>query len=121
MRKLPADSVLGFGLKRARKEQGFSQGDLAVRAKLAERTVRLLEQGRGNLDSLRAVLEQLGLKLVGRNLPPGDSLGEKLATLRRRRCLSQRELAELVGVSQPTIVALRRPRTGAALDAGAAT
>jgi phage N-6-adenine-methyltransferase len=85
---------------------GLSQGLLAAAVGLAEKTLRQLEQGRGNLDSWRAVLERLGLELVGRNLPPGESLGSKLASLRRRRRLGQRELADLVGVSQPTIVAL---------------
>jgi transcriptional regulator with XRE-family HTH domain len=75
-------------------------------AGLAERTLRQLERGRGNLDSWRAALGQLGLELAGRILPPGDTLGERLAALRRRRRLGQRELADLVGVSQASIVAL---------------
>ena len=106
MRKLPTDSRLGSALRSHRREKGLSQAALAAAAGLAEKTLRQLEQGRGNLDSWLAVLEQLGLELVGRNLPPGDSLGSSLASLRRRRRLGQRELAELVGVSQPTIVAL---------------
>jgi phage N-6-adenine-methyltransferase len=71
-------------------------------------TVRLLEAGRGNLDSFRAVLTQLDLELAGRNLPAGPSLGHSLATLRRHRGLGQRELAELVAVTPPTVVALER-------------
>jgi transcriptional regulator with XRE-family HTH domain len=85
---------------------GLSQGPLTTAAGLTEKTLRQLEQGRGNLDSWRAILERLGLELAGRNLPPGESLGTRLASLRRRRRLSQRELADLVGVSPPTIVAL---------------
>ncbi|MEJ7636607.1 MAG: hypothetical protein WKF75_01120 [Singulisphaera sp.] len=57
---------------------------MAAAAGLAEKTLRQLERGRGNLDSWRTVLERLGLELVGRNLPPGDSLGSKLASLRLR-------------------------------------
>src|SRR3954453_21749792 len=89
-----------------RKAIGLSQGLLADAVGVTEKTLRQLEAGRGNLDSWRAALDHLGLELIGRNLPPGESLGSKLASLRRRRRLSQRELAELVGVSQPTIVAL---------------
>src|SRR3954453_20269063 len=89
-----------------RKAIGLSQGLLADAVGVTEKTLRQLEAGRGNLDSWRAALDHLGLELIGRNLPPGESLGSKLASLRRRRRLSQRELADLVGVSPPTIVAL---------------
>ena len=112
MRKLPADSALGSQLRKGRKARGLTQGQLAAQASVAERTVRLLEQGRGNLDSWRAVLEPLGLELAGRNLPPGDALGPRLAALRRRRRLGQRGLAELVGVSQPTVVTLEGQGSG---------
>jgi DNA-binding XRE family transcriptional regulator len=84
----------------------LTQAALAAEVGLAEKTLRQLEQGRGNLDSWRAVLEHLGLELVGRSLPPGETLGTRLADPRRRRRLGQRALAELIGVSQPTIVAL---------------
>src|SRR3954453_7464254 len=84
----------------------ITQAELARSCGLSVPTVRLLEVGRGNLDSWRAPLDPLGLELIGRNLPPGESLGSKLASLRRRRRLSQRELADLVGVSQPNVVAL---------------
>jgi phage N-6-adenine-methyltransferase len=90
----------------------ITQAELARSCGLSVPTVRLLEAGRGNLDSWRAALDHLGLELVGRNLPPGESLGSKLASLRRRRRLSQRELADLVGVSQPTIVALEGQGSG---------
>jgi phage N-6-adenine-methyltransferase len=71
-----------------------------------------LEQGRGNLDSWRTVTEHLGLEVAGRNLPAGLTLGKRLATLRRHRGISQRELAVLIEVTQPTIVALERRDSG---------
>src|SRR3954462_2073497 len=89
-----------------------TQAELARSCGLSVPTVRLLEVGRGNLDSWHAALQHLGLGLIGRTLPPGESLGSKLASLRRRRRLSQRELADLVGVSQPTIVALEGQGSG---------
>jgi transcriptional regulator with XRE-family HTH domain len=85
---------------------------MAAAAGLTDKTLRQLEQGRGNLDSWHAVLEQLGLELAGRNLPPGATLGDRLAALRRRRRRGQRALAELVGVSPPTVVALERQGGG---------
>jgi len=90
----------------------LTQGELARAVGLAEKTIRLLERGRGNLASWRAVLAHLGLELVGRNIPAGHSLGKRLAALRRGRNLSQRELAASIGVTQPTIVALERREQG---------
>lgn len=128
MRELPADSTLVSDLRKHRKGRGLTQGQLAAAADVAERTVRPLEQGQGNLDSWRGVLEPLGVELVGRNLPAGPSLRQRLAKLRSHRGLGQRELAAMVGVTQPTIVALERrdkgrlstlERVHAALGAGA--
>jgi transcriptional regulator with XRE-family HTH domain len=122
MRKLLAGFGLGPGLRDHRKSLHLTQAQLAAEVGLAERTIRLLERGRGNLISWRAVMEHLDLQLLGRNLPGGASLGKRLTTLRRRRGLSQRELAELV------LVALERRGQGrvstldrvlAALGAGA--
>jgi phage N-6-adenine-methyltransferase len=112
LRKLPADSTLGSDLRKHRKGRGLTQGQLAAEAGVAERTVRLLEQGQGNLESWRFALVPLGVELVGRNLPSGPSLGLRLAKLRSHRGLGQRELAAMVGVTQPTIVALERQDKG---------
>jgi len=112
LRKLLADSGLGGELRRGRKARPLTQGQLAAQVGLSERTVRLLEQGRGNLGTWKRLLGHLGLVLVGRNLPAAASLGESLAALRRYRGLSQREMAELVGVTPPTIVALEREERG---------
>src|SRR3954449_10198161 len=112
LRKVPADFRLGCELKKHRKAMSLTQGELAAKVKLAERTVRLLEQGRGNLDSWRTVLEPLGFEIMGRNLPAGPTLGKRLATLRQHRGMSQRELAVLIEVTQPTVVALERRDQG---------
>ena len=62
-------SALAVDIRRARKDAGLTQGDLADLAEVSERTVRALETATGN-PSLRAVvsvLNVLGLKLgVGR-------------------------------------------------------
>jgi phage N-6-adenine-methyltransferase len=110
--KFSAGSHLGAELRRHRKSACLTQADLARSARLAERTVRALERGSGTLDSWRSALEALGLVLVGRNLPGGDGLGDRLLTLRRRRRLSQEALARLAGVTKPTIGALEREERG---------
>lgn len=112
MLKLPLHSGLGPDLRRHRKAVRLIQAELAQKTDLSVPTVRLLEDGRGNLDSFRAVLDHLDLELSGRNLPGGASLGERLATLRRRRGLSQRELAGMADVSHPTVIALERREEG---------
>jgi phage N-6-adenine-methyltransferase len=59
-----------------------------------------------------AALDALKLTLVGRNLPGGKTLGMQLATLRRRRGISQAALARMAGVTKPTIGALEREGKG---------
>src|SRR5918998_950649 len=98
MGKLPAGFGLASELRTHRQTARLTQPKLAQTAGLAERTVRALERGNGTLGSWDAALNALGLRLEGRNLPGGTRLGERLATLRRRRGLSQDDLARCVGV-----------------------
>jgi transcriptional regulator with XRE-family HTH domain len=103
---------LGVQLKRERKDRKLSQSDLARQAMLSIPTLRLLEHGQGNLTSFWAVLSTLNLDVVGRNLPPGQHIGERIITLRKRKGMRQRELVKLVGVSPPTLVDLERYAAG---------
>jgi phage N-6-adenine-methyltransferase len=103
---------LGVHLKCERKDQKLTQSDLARLAMLSIPTLRLLEHGQGNLTSFWAVLSTLNLDVVGRNLPPGQHIGERIITLRKRKGMKQRELVKLVGVSPPTLVDLERHATG---------
>ena len=112
MGKLSTDFDLGCELRSHRKTGRLTQAELAQTARLAERTVRALEQGGGTLESWSSALKALGLHLVGRNLPGGETLGEQLATLRRRRRLSQESLARSIAVTSPTIGALERDGKG---------
>ena len=81
MRKLPIDSCLGPALRSHRRVKGITQAALAPLARLAEKTLRQLEQGKGNLDSWHAAPRQLGLELAGRNLPPGDTVKAQVRRL----------------------------------------
>lgn len=93
----------------------LTQTALAAKTGLSRPAIRLLERGRGNLLSSNQVLDSLELVVQGRNLPAGDKLGQQIAVLRKRRGLGQRELAKLVGVTQPTIIRLEL-ETGGRLD-----
>ena len=106
-------------LKRYRKESKLTQHDLSQKIGLSIPTIKNLENGLGTINSLNIVLENLNLKIIGRNLTTGPNIGKQIITLRKRRNKSQRELAKLVNSSHPTIVALERYNTGrvAVLDA----
>ena len=103
---------LGSHLKRARKDRQLTQCALARQALVSMPTIRLLERGQGNLTSFWAVLWTLNLDIVGRNLPLGQHIGKRILILRKGKGISQRELSKLIGVSQPTLVALERHGTG---------
>jgi transcriptional regulator with XRE-family HTH domain len=103
---------LGSHLKRERKDRNLTQSDLARQTTVSIPTIRLLESGQGNLSTFWTVLHTLNLDIVGRNLPPGPTIGERISTLRKRKGVSQRDLVKLVGVSQPTLIELERHATG---------
>src|SRR4029450_14009445 len=114
MLKLPlyALSPLGTALQRERKARQLSQSDLAQQALISIPTIHLLENGQGNLTSFWTVLHTLNLDIMGRNLPPGESIGERIVTLRKRNGMSQRALASIIETTQPTLIALERHATG---------
>ena len=112
MLKIPFENGLGKLLRTERKSRRFTQAVLAVQAKLSIPTIRLLERGKGSLRAWERTLAALRLTLRGRNLPQAATLGRQIAMLRRRRGIGQRGLANLIGVSQPTLVKLERRSEG---------
>ena len=85
---------------------------LSAKTGLSIPALRLLERGRGNLTSLIKAVETLGLVLEGGSLPAGDSIGKRVAALRKRQGFGQREFAEMVSITQPTLVSLERHNRG---------
>jgi phage N-6-adenine-methyltransferase len=85
------------------REQQCTQAEIATLAGLSIPTVRNLERGRGSQASLLKMLTVLSLRIEGRNLPPGKTLGKRLALLRKRRGFTQAELADEVNVAQETV------------------
>jgi transcriptional regulator with XRE-family HTH domain len=83
-------------IRQERKTRRMTQRDIAKLAGLSMPTVRLLERGRGTIQSLQQVLRALDVELVGRNLPQGEEIGRQVALLRKRRGLGQRQLATLI-------------------------
>jgi phage N-6-adenine-methyltransferase len=111
MGKVFAVSRLGNDLRKCRKRHGLTQATLAEKAGLAERTVWLMERGKGGIDSFLQAADALGLALFCRN-GAGETLPQIILTLRRRRGLSQATLAAMCDVTKPTIGALERQGKG---------
>ena len=105
-------SALGSELRAARKEAGLLQADLAARIGCSIPTIRQAERGGGTLAGFLAVADRLDREIGGRSLPAGDTIGERLALLRKRRGISRRSLSAMAKVSQPTIAAIEAEASG---------
>jgi len=89
-------------LRQTRKGR-FTQAEIAARAGLSLPVVRRLECGTGTQASLLKLTAALGLSIEGHNLPPGETLGARLAALRKRRGFTQRSLAAALQVAPATV------------------
>src|SRR5438270_8507717 len=98
-------SQLGRVFRDARKAAGLTQAELATQAAIGLSAVQAVEQGRGRISSLTAILKPLELELRGRQLSAGP-IGPALVVARKRRKVSQRRLAKALGVSRNTLVAV---------------
>ncbi len=105
-------SILGSELKKARKEAGLIQSEMAARVGYTVPTVRQAEQGGGTFAGFITLANTLEREIAGRSLPRGNSLGESLALLRERQEISCRRLAEITNISAPTIAAIEANRLG---------
>jgi phage N-6-adenine-methyltransferase len=110
--QLSGRNTLGVALRAARKERGYSRASFAVSCRLACSTVQLLENGKGRITSFARAVAALELEIAGRNLPAGETLGAQLAALRKRRGLTQRELAQHVGATANTVRAVETSDRG---------
>ena len=106
MSKKALHSALGGQLADARQRAGRTQADLAGAVGCSVPAARRSERGGGSAANYLAMADVLGLWLVGRSLPPGGTLGERLRHLRQRRGLGRRALAEISDVSAPTIAGI---------------
>ena len=89
-------------LRLARKGR-YTQAEVSARAGLSLPTVRLLERNTGTQASLLKLTAALAVTIEGRNLPPGPTLGARLAQLRKRRGFTQRSLASALKLAPATI------------------
>jgi len=101
-------SVLGSALRSARRSSKLTQSALAQQAGISLPTLRQAERGQGALSTYVNLAAALDMEISGRSLPPGETLGERLAALRKRRNLGRRVLAEMAGISPTTLAAVER-------------
>ena len=85
---------------------------MASRSGFSLPTVRAAERGKGLLATFVALASALDKEIGGRSLPPGPTLGDRLAALRRRREIGRRTLADMTGISPTTLAALEREDGG---------
>jgi transcriptional regulator with XRE-family HTH domain len=106
----------------------FTQKFLSERTGLSIPTIRNLENGKGTIDSLKRVMDELELFLViydplnkeeeemiftkSGSGKPYLRIGTQIKLLRNQKGYSQRKLAEIVGVSHPTINSIERHEKG---------
>lgn len=85
--------------------------DASQMSGLSVPTIRLLEQGRGNLSSLSVYLTALQLRMHWLDVK-GNNHGATLAMRRKKIGTSQRALADKIGVSHRTIISLENEFRG---------
>ncbi|WP_255490618.1 DNA N-6-adenine-methyltransferase [Novosphingobium sp. TCA1] len=93
-------------IRTARKAVGMTQDEVAQRAGVSRKAVNGLEAGRASIATFQAVADVVEFRIAG--LPIGLSLGERLATARKRKGWTQARLAERAGLSTPTVRAIER-------------
>jgi len=98
---------LGSGLRSARRGR-FTQAELAELVGTTQPAIACLEAGQGGMAAFLAAVGALGLELSGRGLPPGETLGVRLAVARRRQGLGLAAVAALAHVAEVTVTALER-------------
>lgn len=102
---------IGNIYRNARTTLGLSKAELARRSGLSSPTITSIETGNASLRSATAVMPILKLRWAWHQAD--DQLPiRSLAAIRRDQSISQRTMAEFIGVSLPTVQALERDFTG---------
>lgn len=103
--------IITEGLSSERRRFGLRLEDVAQLSGLSVPTVSHLESGEGTLRSMEKYVSALGIIIEwhGRN---GKPHGPSIADRRKHLGISQRAMAERIGVSHRTIIALEKDFTG---------
>ena len=95
-----------------RSHLGITRSEVAKRTVCSVPTIRSVETCTGSIASMLSVIDALGGSLIWEHRKPEEPLGTSLATARRRCGMSQRTMAAMIGVTQPTVVAMERRTHG---------
>jgi transcriptional regulator with XRE-family HTH domain len=95
-----------------RSDLGITRSEVARRSGCSGPTVRSVESGGGSIASMLSITGALGASLTWPDRNPDEPLGASLAEARRQAGMSQRTMGAMVGVTQPTIVAMERRTDG---------
>ena len=98
-------------IRALRRLRGHSLTEVSKRAGISIPTVRSVESGTASMRSMFSVLSLLEAEIDWPQKPK-LALGAALAQARRSQCISQRAMASMVEVTQPTIIALEIRNTG---------
>lgn len=99
-------------IAKLRSDLGITRSEVARRSGCSGPTVRSVESGSGSIASMLSVTGALGASLTWPGYNPDEPLGVSLAAARRQAGISQRTMAAIIGVTQPTIVAMERRTDG---------
>jgi transcriptional regulator with XRE-family HTH domain len=103
---------LGVDLAKTRRAAMLTQAAVADLAGVSLPTLRLAEKAGGSISTFVTVAAALAREVGGRSLPPGETLGGRLAVLRKRRALGRRPVSALAGISPSTLSAIESGRDG---------
>jgi transcriptional regulator with XRE-family HTH domain len=95
-----------------RSRLGITRSELARRAGCSVPTVWSVETGSGSITSMLRIMGALNGSLAWSDRNWDEPLGKSLASARHQAGMSQRTMAAMIGVTQPTVVALERRSQG---------
>ena len=96
---------IGYNLKKIRKDKGLTQDKLSEVTKISIASIQRYESGKRqpNIQTVNKFAEALGVTINTLLKDENISLGENIKKLRKNKGLSQKQLAEILNLSEITI------------------
>jgi transcriptional regulator with XRE-family HTH domain len=103
---------IGNLIRKERNRQGLTAAEVARRAAINPDSLVSAEASAATLRTMQSVLDALRCRLTWKDWPPVQPLGAQIRARRSQIGLSQRTLADRVGVSTRTVIALENNGRG---------
>lgn len=96
---------IGYNLRKIRKDKGLTQDKLSEITKISIASIQRYESGKRqpNIQTVNKFAEALGVTINTLLKDENISLGENIKKLRKNKGLSQKQLAEILNLSEITI------------------